>query len=66
MKNICNFLLLSVIISMSNIVIAVPGEVLNLIANHKEYTGALTILVMGIISCIIGAFALREFKERIK
>ena len=66
MKNIYGFLAFALMLSAANVVMATPGEILNLIANHKEYLGATLILIIGLVGLVFGSMAFGEFKKQIK
>ena len=66
MKNLKGFLALTLLISTAKVVEVVPIEVVNLLVNHKDYEGALLIMMLGVIACIIGSISFKEFVKRLK
>lgn len=66
MKNLKGFLALTLLISTAKVVEVVPMEVINLLSNHKNYEGALLIMMLGVIACIIGSISFKEFVKRLK
>lgn len=66
MKNLEGFLALTLLISTAKVVEVVPMEVINLLSNHKNYEGALLIMMLGVIACIIGSISFKEFVKRLK
>ena len=47
-KNLKGFLALTLLISTAKVVEVVPIEVVNLLVNHKDYEGALLIMIIGL------------------
>lgn len=66
MKNLKGFLALALLISTAKVVEVVPMEVINLLSNHKDYEGALLIMMLGVIACIIGSVSFKELVKRLK
>ena len=66
MKNLEGFLSLTLLISTAKVVEVVPMEVINLLSNHKNYEGALLIMMLGVIACIIGSISFKEFVKGLK
>lgn len=66
MKNLEGFLSLTLLISTAKVVEVVPMEVINLLSNHKNYEGALLIMMLGVIACIIGSISFKELVKRLK
>lgn len=66
MKNLEGFLSLTLLISTAKVVEVIPMEVVNLLVNHKNYEGALLIMMLGVIACIIGSISFKEFVKRLK
>lgn len=66
MKNLEGFLALTLLISTAKVVEAAPMEVINLLANHKNYEGALLIITIGFIACVIGSVSFKELVKRLK
>lgn len=66
MKNLKGFLALTLLISTAKVVEVVPMEVINLLSNHKDYEGALLIMMLGVIACIIGSVSFKELVKRLK
>ena len=66
MKNLEGFLALTLLISTAKVVEVVPMEVINLLSNHKNYEGALLIMMLGVIACIIGSVSFKELAKRLK
>ena len=66
MKNLKGFLALTLLISTAKVVEVVPMEVINLLSNHKNYEGALLIMMLGVIACIIGSVSFKELVKRLK
>lgn len=66
MKNLEGFLSLTLLISTAKVVEVVPMEVVNLLVNHKDYEGALLIMIIGFIACAIGSISFKEFVKRLK
>ena len=66
MKNLEGFLALTLLISTAKVVEAVPVEVINLLSNHKNYEGALLIMMLGVRACIIGSISFKELVKRLK
>ena len=66
MKNLKGFLTLTLLISTAKVVEVVPIEVVNLLVNHKDYEGALLIMIIGFIACAIGSASFKELVKRLK
>ena len=66
MKNLEGFLSLTLLISTTKVVEVVPMEVVSLLANHKNYEGALLIMMLGVIACAIGSISFKELVKRLK
>lgn len=66
MKNLKGFLALTLLISTAKVVEVVPMEVINLLSNHKNYEGALLIMMLGVIVCAISSISFKEFVKRLK
>ena len=66
MKNLKGFLALTLLISTAKVVEVVPMEVIKLLSNHKDYEGALLIMMLGVIACIIGSVSFKELVKRLK
>ena len=66
MKNLKGFLTLTLLISTAKVVEVVPMEVVILLVNHKDYEGALLIMIIGFIACIIGSISFKELVKRLK
>lgn len=66
MKNLEGFLTLTLLISTAKVVEVVPMEVVNLLSNHKNYEGALLIMILGFIACVIGSVSFKELIKRLK
>lgn len=66
MKNLKGFLALALLISTAKVVEVVPMEVINLLSNHKDYEGALLIMIIGFIACAIGSISFKEFVKGLK
>ena len=66
MKNIKGFLMLVVLSLTVPVVGTTAPEILNLIANHKDYIGASIILLIGFIATLIGSIAYGILKDEIK
>ena len=66
MKNLEGFLSLTLLISAAKVVEVVPMEVINLLSNHKNYEGALLIMIIGFIACAIGSISFKELVKRLK
>ena len=65
-KNLEGFLTLTLLISTAKVVEVVPMEVVSLLANHKNYEGALLIMMLGVIACVIGSISFKELVKRLK
>lgn len=65
-KSIEGFLMLWVIGATLPVCLAVPGEVLNLIANYHDYTGALLIVAIGLVSLVFGSMAFGILVNQLK
>lgn len=46
--------------------LATPGEVLHLVANHKDYKAALLIFSIGLLSFILGSWAFGTLRRQLK
>ena len=66
MKNLEGFLSLTLLISAAKVVEVIPMEVVNLLVNHKDYEGALLIMIIGFIACAIGSVSFKELAKRLK
>lgn len=66
MKNLEGFLALTLLISAVKVVEVIPMEVVNLLVNHKDYEGALLIMMLGVIACTIGSISFKELVKRLK
>lgn len=65
-KSIKGFLMLWVLCATLPVCVAVPGEILHLIANYHDYTGALLIGVIGLVSLVFGSMAFGILVNQLK
>lgn len=65
-KSIEGFSMLWVIGATLSACVPIPGEILNLIANHNNYEGALLIFIIGLLNFVLGSMAFGKLINQLK